>query len=267
LLHLFNMIGLTNKIRIVAVLAGFISMELEILGTRLISPIFGSTIYVWTSLIGVTLTFLALGYWYGGKLADKGKININTLGLIIVSLGIYIALVSRISRLVFSFSVSFDIIWGPLFTALFILALPIFLLGFVVPTSVKLITQSLSEVGGRAGEIYSLATLGSIIGTFFTGFFLISYFGVVKTSLITGIALILVSLIIIQPKIKLLSLLIIPALLIPPSYPPEILESIDSYYGLTRVMKHENHLRIFVGTVPQTATPRVWKKAITKFGR
>lgn len=247
------MVSLVNKIRIVAILAGFICMELEILGTRLLAPIFGPTIYVWTSLIGITLTFLAIGYWYGGKLADRGKININTLGLIVLLLGVYIALVPRISRLVFSFSVDLDIIFGPLITAFFILALPIFFLGFVVPTSVKLITQSLTEVGSRAGEIYSLATIGSIIGTFFTGFFLISYFGVVKTSLITGIALILVSLIIIRPQIKFLSLLIVPFLLIPLSYPSEILESFDSYYGLTRVMRHENHLRVFVGTIPQTA--------------
>ena len=98
------MISLTNKIRIVAILAGFISMELEILGTRILSPIFGSTIYVWTSLIGITLTFLAIGYWFGGRLADKGKITVNTLGLIILSLGFYICLLPRISRLVFSFS-------------------------------------------------------------------------------------------------------------------------------------------------------------------
>lgn len=247
------MISLTNKIRIVAVLAGFIVMELEILGTRIISPIFGSTIYVWTSLIGITLTFLALGYWYGGRLADKGRITINTLGLIILLIGIYISLLPRISRLVLYFSNELNIIWGPLLSSLMILSLPVFFLGFVVPTSVKFITRSLDEIGGRAGEIYSLATVGSIIGTFATGFFLISYFGVVKTSLITGLALIIVSLIIIEPKIKFLSLLIIPGLLIPLSYPSEILESFDSYYGQTRIMRHGEHLRLFVGTVPQTA--------------
>jgi predicted membrane-bound spermidine synthase len=237
----------------VVILAGFIVMELEILGTRIISPIFGSTIYVWTSLIGITLTFLALGYWYGGKLADKGKITINTLGLIILLLGIYISLLPRISRLVLYFSNELNIIWGPLLSSLMILSLPVFFLGFVVPTSVKFITRSLAEVGSRAGEIYSLATIGSIIGTFVTGFFLISYFGVVKTSLITGLALIIVSLIIIEPKIKFFSLLLIPVLFVPLSYPSEILESFDSYYGQIRIMRHGEDLRLYAGVVPQTA--------------
>ncbi len=246
--------SLTNKIRLVAVLSGFIVMELEILGTRILSPIFGSTIYVWTSLIGVTLTFLAIGYWIGGKLADKGKININILGIILLFVGIYVALLPYISRIVLFYSNSLGIIWGPLVASLIILFLPVFFLGFIVPASVKLITQSLTEVGRKAGEIYSLATIGSIIGTFVTGFWLILYFGVAKTSLITGLALVLLSLFVIKPKIKFLSLITIPLLLIAqPAYPAEILESFNSYYGQVRIIKHQDHLRLYMGIIPQTA--------------
>ena len=180
-----------NKIRLIVLLSGFISMELELLGTRLLSPIFGSTIYVWTSLIGITLTFLALGYWYGGKLADDRKINLNKLGLIILFLGVYISLLPFISRAILPSLSGLGIIFGPLVVSFIILAFPIFFLGFVVPTSVKLTTNSLGEVGEKAGEIYAIATVGSIIGTFTTGFFLILYLGITKTALITGIVLIL----------------------------------------------------------------------------
>ncbi len=249
-----RMISLINKIRIVVVLSGFICMELEIMGTRILSPVFGSTIYVWTSLIGVTLTFLAIGYWYGGRLADKGKININALGLIILLLGFYVCLLPRISRLILPFTSGLDIILGPLLTSFVILSLPVFFLGFIVPVSVKLITKSLEEVGGKAGEIYSLATIGSIIGTFITGFFLVPYLGVAKACLISGLVLILLSLIIIEFKAKFLFLAVIPLLFISklPSS-AKILESYDGYYGQTRIIKNENHLRLYKGVVPQTA--------------
>ena len=246
-----------NKIRLIVLLSGFISMELEILGTRLISPIFGSTIYVWTSLIGVTLTFLALGYWYGGKLADKGKINLNKLGLIILFLGVYICLIPFISRAILYQFNSLGIIFGPLLVSFVVLAFPIFFLGFVVPTSVKLVTSFLGEIGRKAGQIYALATVGSIIGTFATGFFLILYLGITKTALITGITLILLSLIVIKHKIKFLVVFVIPLLIILHSqivYPSEILESFEGHYGQVRVLEENNaHIRIYTGGLMLTS--------------
>ncbi len=246
-----------NKIRLIVLLSGFISMELEILGTRLISPIFGSTIYVWTSLIGVTLTFLALGYWYGGKLADKGKINLNKLGLIILLLGVYICLLPIISRAILYQLNSLGIIFGPLLVSFVILAFPIFFLGFVVPTSVKLSTEFLGEIGRKAGQIYALATVGSIIGTFATGFFLILYLGITKTALITGAALILLSLIVMKSKIKFLFIFLIPLLIIFQSqivYPSEILESFDSHYGQIKVIEEGSvHMRMYSGALMLTS--------------
>jgi spermidine synthase len=249
-----------NKIRLIVLLSGFISMELELLGTRLISPIFGSTIYVWTSLIGVTLTFLALGYWYGGKLADKGKINLNKLGLIILLLGVYISLLPFISRVILYQFSGLGIILGPLLISLVILAFPIFFLGFIVPTSVKLITTSLGEVGSKAGEIYALATVGSIIGTFATGFFLILYLGITKTALITGIVLILLSLILIERKKNkkiFLVLLLIPLLLVLQSQivsPSEILESFEGHHGQVKVIqKSDNDIGLYSGELMLTS--------------
>jgi len=246
-------INLVNKLRIVVVLAGFATMELEIIGTRILSPIFGPTIYVWTSMIGVTLTFLALGYWYGGKLVDEGKIAMNALGAVILLLGVWICILPHISKPVLFQLSDWGILWGPLVASLMILSFPVFFSGFVVPSAVKLITQSLEEVGSRAGEIYSLATVGSIIGTFTTGFFLVLYLGVAKTCLITGIALILLSLIVIEPKIKFLSILIVILLIMSPTTtPPEILESFDSPYGQIRVRDTNRAIVLYMDGIIET---------------
>lgn len=247
-----------NKIRLIVLLSGFISMELELLGTRLISPIFGPTIYVWTSMIGVTLAFLALGYWYGGKLADKGKININKLGFIVLLLGAYIVLLPFISRLILPQFISLGMILGPLLISLIILAFPIFFLGFIVPTSVKLTTGSLSKVGKKSGEIYALATIGSIIGTFTTGFILILYLGIAKTALLSGLTLIILSLLIIKFNKKIFLILLITSVLLilesQATYPSEILESFDSYHGQIRVIKENDvHMRLYNGAIAMSS--------------
>lgn len=227
-----------NKIRLLVLLSGFISMELELLGTRLLQPVFGPTIYVWTSLIGVTLAFLALGYWQGGKLADKGKIDLNKLGLITLLLGIYICFLPLITTALIQPFSNLGILFGPIFTSLVILAFPIFFLGFVVPTSVKLATHNLEKVGKEAGEIYALATVGSIIGTLATGFFLILYIGISKTSIVTGAVLILLSLFIFKRKKPFfLFFLVIPILLflfIPKAPAAVVYSSNSGYYsGIT----------------------------------
>jgi spermidine synthase len=226
-----------NKIRLIVLLSGFISMELELLGTRLLAPVFGSTIYVWTSLIGITLTFLALGYWYGGKLADEKKINLNKLGLIIFSLGIYISFLPFLSDLILRYLINWGIIFGPLAVSMIILAFPIFFLGFIVPTSVKFATDNMGDIGERSGEIYALATVGSVIGTFATGFFLILYLGIFKTALITGIVLILLSLITFKRK-KFLIFLIIPFFLffMIPKAPAAVVYSNSGFYSDLKVM-------------------------------
>ncbi len=232
-----------NKIRLLAFLAGFISLELEIIGTRLISPIFGNTIYVWTSLISITLLFLAIGYNLGGKLADKGKIKLNTLGIIIFTIGCYIILLPIISKYILLFFWRLGVIAGPLTCSFVIFFLPMTLLGFIVPTSIKLATRSLSEVGGKSGEIYSIATIGSIAGALVTGFYLLLHIGIRNSCLYSGVVLILVSLFLFKSRKSLLLLLIVPLIIIiPHNKAKEAIEEFPSFYN-SLVVSNEGGVR------------------------
>ncbi|MDQ3852960.1 MAG: fused MFS/spermidine synthase, partial [Thermoproteota archaeon] len=152
-------------------------MSLEFAASRIIIPVFGSSIYTWGSLIGVILSGLSLGYHIGGKLADKDP-NFLKLCLVIFSAGLYIIFIPFIAPAITSSFIQFvsDSQYASLFAVFTLLMLPTFLLGIVSPYAIKLATRRLTELGNVSGNLYSLSTIGSIVGTFLTVFVLIPAF-------------------------------------------------------------------------------------------
>ncbi len=168
------------QLSILVFLVGVASMSLEFSASRLLTPVFGSTIYTWGSLIGVILAGLSLGYYVGGKLADKEP-SISKLCSIIFSAGLYIVLIPFLSPVVLefandSFAPPQQSQYASLVATIVLLIMPTFLLGIISPYAVKLATSTLSRLGNIAGNFYALSTIGSIIGTFLTVFVLIPSF-------------------------------------------------------------------------------------------
>jgi spermidine synthase len=152
-------------------------MSLEFAASRILIPVFGSSIYTWGSLIGVILTGLSLGYHIGGKLADKNP-NFLKLCLVIFTAGLYIIFIPFIAPTITSSFIQFvsDSQYASLFAVFTLLIVPTFLLGIVSPYAIKLATRRLAELGNVSGNLYSLSTIGSIVGTFLTVFILIPTF-------------------------------------------------------------------------------------------
>jgi len=160
-------------------------MSLEFTASRLIIPIFGGSIYIWGSIIGTILAGLALGYYVGGRLADRKEPSLSKFCSILFSAGLYIVFVPYISPGILSFA-DYSFIttaasndnrqYAPLFAAILLLIIPTLLLGIISPYAVKLATTTLTKLGNIAGNLYSVATIGSIIGTFVTVFILIPTF-------------------------------------------------------------------------------------------
>ena len=168
------------QLSILVFVAGTAAMSLEFSASRLLTPVFGSTIYTWGSLIGVILAGLSLGYFIGGKLADK-KPSIQKLCSIIFSAGLYIVLIPFVSTAIIEFASNTfaspqDSQYASLLATTALLITPTFLLGIISPYAVKLATNTLSRLGNIAGNYYALSTIGSIIGTFLTVFVLIPSF-------------------------------------------------------------------------------------------
>lgn len=177
---------------IVVLICGAVVMIFELIGSRVISPYVGTSIYVWTSLIGVILASLSVGYYAGGYLADKNP-STRPLALIII----YSALAIVFSVLIkdnFSAAISnfqFDLELKTIIISLTLFAPASFLLGMVSPYAVRLRMIDLSKSGRTAGNLYAMSTFGSILGTFLAGFYIIPNFGSTNSLIIIASVLFL----------------------------------------------------------------------------
>ncbi len=193
---------------------GALVMIYEIIGSRILSPHIGTSTYVWTSLIGVILAALSLGYWLGGKMADK-KPDIKVLASAIFFAGGAVAVTILIKDVALAGIAQMQI---PLeirsvFAALLLFAPASVLLGFVTPYAVKLKMDSLSDSGRTVGRLYALSTVGSILGTFLAGFFLIPFVGSTRTLYLIAGLLIAVSIMLIPFSLKMFNIAVILTLL------------------------------------------------------
>ena len=173
-------------------ITGAVILILEILGTRIIAPFYGTTIYVWSSLIAVTLVALAIGYFIGGKLADK-KPESDILYLIIFVAAISIIVIPLVMNFVLIRTNILGSRFGALVSASVLFTIPLLLLGTIVPYAIKLRVKELGKVGITTGSIYGIATVGSFIGAILTGFFLIPNIGIKATIYLISGLLILIS--------------------------------------------------------------------------
>lgn len=160
-----------------AFLSGAIVMVIELLGSRIIGPPFGVSLFVWTSLITVALVSLAIGYWFGGRLADR-KASCGSLFAIILLAGLFVLSIPLIKGVVIGKAVYLGLRAGSLASSAVLFGPPLFLLGMVSPYTVKLYMRDGMGVGRTVGWLYAVSTLGSVTGTVLTGFLLIPNLGV-----------------------------------------------------------------------------------------
>ena len=197
-------------LEITVFVCGALVMIYEIIGSRLLSPYLGASTYVWTSLIGVILAALSLGYWLGGKIADR-RPEIKILAFVIFLAG------GLVSLTIFSKDIILSIIAGSAFilevktliAALFLFAPASVLLGFVTPYAVRLKMSSLEDAGKTVGRLYALSTVGSIFGTFLAGFFLIPFVGSTRTLYLIAASLIGLSFLLAPFALKLFNLMVL----------------------------------------------------------
>ncbi|MHB8109877.1 MAG: fused MFS/spermidine synthase [Syntrophorhabdaceae bacterium] len=162
-------------------ISGAIVMIYELVGSRLISPYFGTSIYVWTSLIGVILGSLSIGYHLGGKIADK-KTQWSLFSGIIFLAAVFIGITVLMKNLILDFASLFNLRseYTALLASIFLFAPASICLGMISPYSVKLKIKDLERSATTVGNLYAVSTVGSIVGTFTAGFFLIPFFGTTK---------------------------------------------------------------------------------------
>lgn len=163
-------------------ICGAVVMVYEIIGSRILAPYIGTSTYVWTSLIGIILGSLSLGYWLGGRLADR-RPDIRNLSAAIFAAGglvsVTILIKDIFSSYVSALGVSIEL--KAVIAALVLFAPASVCLGLITPYAVRLKIADVSDSGRTVGRLYALSTVGSILGTFAAGFFLIPFVGSIRT--------------------------------------------------------------------------------------
>jgi len=165
---------------------GAVVMTVEMSASRLLAPYFGTSLFIWANLIGLVMIYLTLGYWLGGKLADRYPRRTVLYGITAVA-GFMVGVIPILSKPILSWSLtgfadySVGIFYGSLIGVILLFSVPLILLGFVSPFAVRLRMVDVQDAGGTAGGVSALSTLGSILGTFIPVFFLIPYIGTAAT--------------------------------------------------------------------------------------
>jgi spermidine synthase len=180
-----------SLLRLTVFVVGAVLLGLEIVGSRVLAPYFGSSIFVWGSLISTFLAGLTLGYYLGGFLADR-RPDLSTMAVLILLPGILVAtlplLAPAVNRTIAS--VDFGPRLNPLLATLSLFFLPSVFMGTTSPYAIKLAASSLATIGNTAGSMYAISTAGSIVGALLTAFYLIQTIGVRSILRSLGVALV-----------------------------------------------------------------------------
>lgn len=162
----------------IAFCLGFALLSLEIVGSRYLSPFFGSTIFTWASLISTVMLALMIGYFGGGWLADKYPSQ-RLLGGMITASALLAALIPATAETVLTFFAlnipSLQL--GTLFSSLTLFFPPLVLLGAFSPFAIRLLLADARQSGRVSGMIYGISTMGNIVGALVTAFYLMTFMG------------------------------------------------------------------------------------------
>jgi spermidine synthase len=201
-------------------ISGMTSLALEMCASRLLAAYFGTSLYIWAVLIGLILIYLTIGYFIGGRLADRYP-STQALALITAAAALATALIPFVSQSILSWSVqalaqvSVSAFLSSLLGTVLLFAVPVTLLGLVSPYAIRLMIQHVENSGRTSGSLYAISTFGGILGAFLPVLWLIPTFGVRRTFLIFGVLLFAASLWSLRSYWRLGFILVLVALLLP----------------------------------------------------
>ena len=181
------------------------SLGAEIAAVRLLAPSFGASTIVWANTIGVVLVALSVGYWLGGRIADRRPHMRGLCLLALVAAGL-LALVPFAADPLLDLGVealddvSAGAFIGSLLAVLVLVAVPVMLLGAVSPYAVRLAVSKVEEAGTVAGRLYALSTAGSLVGTLLSALLLIPLVGTRRTFLAFALAIAAVAVLGLSPR-------------------------------------------------------------------
>jgi len=182
-------------LEVVVFFCGAAVMAFEIVGSRMLGPYVGTSMFAWTSIIGIILLSLSIGYFWGGRIADK-RPRADLLSLIIFISGLFIIITGFSKDIILNYLIektdSIKIV--TIIASLILFAIPSILLGMVSPYAVRIKMKIIEKSGSTVGNLYAISTVGSIAGVFLAGFYLIPTYKITIILHLMAVVLIAVSL-------------------------------------------------------------------------
>jgi spermidine synthase len=236
---------------------GMTSLGVELTAARLLDPFFGNSLIIWAVLIGMVLLYLTVGYYVGGKWADR-KPYYRVLYQITVWSAFLTGVIPFVARPVLLWSVqgfaqySAGILAGSLFGVVALFSVPVTLLGCVSPFAIRLSMEEedVASSGNVAGGLYALSTVGSLVGTFLPVLVLIPNIGTRNTFMFLSFSLLAVSLVglfmelrtralpyLLMPAALILLIIFLPGGIIKPVEYGELLYETESAYNYIQVVE------------------------------
>lgn len=235
-----------------AFLSGLMVMAAELTASRLLASYFGSSLYVWTNLIGLVMLALAVGYSLGGRLADK-RPDSEPYFLLLFWAGIYIALVHYLMEPLMGVlgvllqNLSRFVTVGSFISIIVLLVPPMFFLAMIVPYTLKLVAHEMKDIGEYSGRVSMVSTAGSLIGTFLPAFVLVPLLGVRASFVFIGFVLMFYSALALKRVFLFAASIVVLALLfLPQSSEANFLYSDESSYGHVFVKEHDGEFYLHV---------------------
>ncbi len=179
---------------LVVALSGAGVLAIEILGTRLLGPFYGVSLYLWSALISVTLAALSVGYALGGRVADRDA-RPGRLTLLLAVAGVWTMAVPWLRTPLLGVTEHLGLRAAVLLSSAVLFFPPLTLLGMVSPIAIRIHASTLDRVGRSAGNLYAISTLASVAAALATGFWLIPAWGVQRLTVGTGVMLMMAALI------------------------------------------------------------------------
>lgn len=164
--------GLRRYLFFTAMVTGAVVLVVEILGAKMLAPYLGTSHFVWTAQIGVTLLSLATGYWFGGWLVERSQ-NLKNLYACILGAAVYLSGTIMATETVAYGCLKFSLPVGSILASAFLFFVPLTLLAAVGPFLIRALSQSVQGVGGLAGKLSAISTFGSVGGTVLIGYVLL----------------------------------------------------------------------------------------------
>jgi len=184
--------GLIRFLYATAAINGAAILVVEILGAKMLSPFMGTSHFVWTAQIGVTLIALAAGYYLGGRWVDASP-NLANLYYAVLAAAVYLCATIPLVKPVCFACLNMNLAVGSLLASAFLFLVPLALLAMTLPFLTRVLTQTVDEVGGNVGRLSAISTIGSVAGTSLIGYVLIPNVHNSVTMLATAAVLILLA--------------------------------------------------------------------------